>query len=463
MTVLWEDVLLAIQNRVPQTTYNRWFKPLTAQRLGEGELCLLAEDEFDAVFIERNFRELIRRHLSRLAGRDFQVSVTHRTGEAQPAGATPERPPATPSLETRGVLLRDPSPIQPAAPTPAEAILRCGLKLQYSFDSFVVGSSNEFAHAAARAVYSHPGQVYNPLFIFGHVGLGKTHLLNAVGIELLRSDPTRRVHYTTAETFMNRLIEHLQRKDMASFRAYYRDEVDALLIDDIQFLSGKEATQLEFFHTFNALHQAGKQIVITSDRYPHEISDLEERLRSRFQWGLIADIQAPTLETRLAILQRKAASLELELGDDVALLLANNIQRNVRELEGALLRLHAFVRFNQRPLTTDLAQQLLKQFFDDASRKLTVESIQREVCNYTHVGIADLKGRSRKRTLARARQIAMYLCKKLTGLSYPHLGEKFGGRDHTTVLAAHRRIKELMRTDPAVRDTVQHLESKLLR
>ena len=469
MAADWKDVLLAIQKKVPSTTFNRWFKPLTAEKLTSSELCLIADDEFDAIFVEKNFAKLIQLHLRRLVGRDLAVKVTHQSAADVPFQRHTTNPRLSSSLElaekqrSRSTLLTEPPlDIRPVEPAPTERILESGLKLQYSFDNFVVGDSNAFANAACRTVFNHPGRIYNPLFLYGSVGLGKTHLLNAVGIELLRNDPTLRVQYTTTENFMNRLIEHLKTGQMERFRDHYRKNVDALLIDDIQFLSGKESTKQEFFHTFNSLHQIGKQIVITSDRLPQELNDVEDRLRSRFQWGLIADIQAPSLETRLAIIERKTATLQLELDSSVSLYLAENIRSNIRELEGALLRLHAYAEFNRKKLTLALAKNLLQKFFHEKNRKITAEQIQKIVCNHCNIRLADLKGKSRKRNISRPRQMSMFLAKKYTGLSYPQLGEKFGGRDHTTVLAACRKITELITSDPVTADTVNSLEQRLL-
>ena len=469
MTTDWKDILIAIQQKVPSTTFNRWFKPLTAERFSQSELHLVADDEFDAVFIEKNFAQLIQLHLKRIVGRDLAIKVTHQTrsNAERTARVDIRQRSQHHSIETKDrskttLLSEPPLRIAPVEPTPTERILECGLKLQYSFENFVVGDSNAFANAACRTVFSHPGRIYNPLFIYGSVGLGKTHLLNAVGIELLRNDPSLRVQYTTTENFMNRLIEHLKCGRMEAFRNHYRNSVDALLVDDIQFLSGKESTKQEFFHTFNTLHQTGKQIVITSDRIPQELNDIEDRLRSRFQWGLIADIQPPSLETRLAIIEQKTATLRLDLDSSVALYLAENIRSNIRELEGALLRLHAYAEFNNKKLTLPLTKSLLKQLLHENNRKITVDQIQKVVCHFSNIRLTDLKGKSRKRDIARPRQISMFLAKKYTGLSYPQLGLKFGGRDHTTVLAACRKIDQLITSDHTIADLVKNIERRLL-
>jgi chromosomal replication initiator protein len=465
MTATWDDILTAIESKVPAATFNRWFRSLSADQSDSNELRLVADDEFDALFIEKNFAELIRLHLERIVGDDVKLRIVHESRKAPAStqsllGSIPTPPdgqsnptasPGAPSLAERSGL------------TMTERILESGLKLQYSFSEFVVGPSNEFAYAATSAVVDSPGRAYNPLFLYGNVGLGKTHLLNAIGIEMLRRDPHCRVVYMTSEAFMNALIDSLKTRHMSAFRDRFRSQVDVLLIDDIQFIAGKEATQQEFFHTFNALHQAGAQIVITSDQYPHEIPDLEERLRSRFQWGLVADIQAPGTETRVAILRQKAENIGLVLRDDVALYLAQNIRSNVRELEGALLRLHAFAGFNRQLINLDLAKTLLRQFLQESNRELNVDTIQKAVCSYYNVKLTQMKGKNRQRVISLPRQVAMYLSKRYTNSSYPVLGEKFGGRDHTTVLAACRKITEHLETDKTLLAAVQHLEKQLTR
>jgi len=469
MTKTWEDVLTVIEGKVPPPTFNRWFRPLTAETFTDGEVCLVADDEFDALFIEKNFAALITLHLRRITGDGVNLRITHGsrlgppkvsrrvTGDPEPPGEGASSDPQTMPAATS-----TPSSAPPSS-TPTERVIDAGLRLQYAFEDFVVGVSNEFAHAACRAVQARPGAVYNPLFICGGVGLGKTHLLNAIGIEMLRSNPETRVRYCSSESFMNELIEHIKSGRMPEFRDRYRVGLDALLIDDVQFLAGKEATQQEFFHTFNALHQTGAQIVLTSDRYPQEIPDIEERLRSRFQWGLVADIQPPCVETRLAILRNKADQLNLPLSDDVASFLAENVRSNVRELEGALLRLHAFVGFNRGLLTVDLARNLLRQIFNNNNHATSVETVKKIVASYFNVRVADLKGKGRQRAISVPRQIAMFLAKKHTGLSYPLLGKAFGGRDHTTVLAACRKVGNQIESDAAFRDTVAALDTQITK
>jgi chromosomal replication initiator protein len=332
---------------------------------------------------------------------------------------------------------------------------------KYSFDAFVVGPSNQLAHAASRAVAEVPAGKYNPLFIYGGVGLGKTHLVHAIGHRLRAMHPTWRVVYIKTEAFINEFITCIRNGKIDEFRQKYRERCDALLMDDIQFLAGKDRTQEEFFHTFNQLFETHKQIVLTADKYPHEIPDLEDRLRSRFQNGLIADIQPPELETRIAILRKKADSDDIALPDEVAMFLATNIKSNVRELEGLLLRVAAFASLQEQPITIEFARETLKNFLTQAAHSLTVEAVQKEVASYFNVKLADLKSPKRHQAIARPRQIAMYLARKLCKASYPELGQRFGGKDHTTVLSACRKIDQLVQTDPKTRHLVEELERHL--
>jgi len=325
----------------------------------------------------------------------------------------------------------------------------------------VVGPSNQFAVAACTAVANAPGKAYNPLFLYGGVGLGKTHLVHAVGNHALRQNPNCHVVYLSSESFTNDLIHALEQHRMPEFRARYREKCDILLLDDIQFLSNKKQTMEEFFHTFNALHEAGKQIFVTSDKLPTEIDGFEERLRSRFQWGLIADIQPPEVETRVAILKKKAATDQIALPDDVALFLGTHIRSNVRELEGSLIRLAAFASLTGAALTVELAQDVLKNILVVRGDKPDTETIIKVVAEAMQVKPQDIKGDRRQQNIARARQVAMYLTRRITGLSYPVIGEKFGGKDHSTVINAEQRIDQLMNEEPDLSKTVQSLFRRL--
>jgi chromosomal replication initiator protein len=321
------------------------------------------------------------------------------------------------------------------------------LNPRYTFDTFIVGPSNQFAHAAARAVAEAPSRSYNPLFIYGGVGLGKTHLMHAIGHYVVRHTPGLTLSYISSERFMNEMINALRFDRILDFRAQYRS-VDILLVDDIQFVSGKEGTQMEFFHTFNALHDAQKQLVISSDRPPHEIPALEERLRSRFEWGLIADIQTPDIETKIAILKRKAETEAVPLPDSVAMFIANRIKSNIRELEGSLTRLVAYASLKGLPLTIDLAQDVLRNTLDLDDRAVTIEQIQRFVADYYQLRLADLKSRNNAKSVAMPRQVAMYLSKSLTTASLPEIGRAFGGKHHSTVIHSIKKVEDLRRTRP---------------
>jgi len=368
------------------------------------------------------------------------------------------------------VLLQTPAAVQqelfplPAATSPAAPVSRnrrlSGLIPKYTFANFVVGASNQFAHAACKAVANQPGEHYNPLFIYGGVGLGKTHLVNAIGLEILDRHPQRRVIYLSSESFMNELITALRRDHMDEFKNRFR-RIDVLILDDVQFLAGRERTQEEFFHTFNSLYEGHRQIVLTSDKFPKEIPDLEERLRNRFEWGLIADIQPPDMETRVAILEKKAESERIELPHDVALFMASTIDSNVRELEGSLTRLGAFASLNKCDITVDFARQVLQNLLREKSATITIESIQKAICDYFRIKPADLRSKRRSRVIAVPRQVAMYLCRRYTQASFPTIGDRFGGRDHSTVIHATHVVDQRMKDDPTFRATIERLERLL--
>lgn len=423
---------------------------------GQVELISSSEDERRAViqvrnrfvrdWVRENFLPAVQRELASLGGPELsiQISVAAPSPEAVPTGLSPQP-------ESRSESKTPPPPSHEA------------LKLKYSFENFVVGSSNQFAHAAARAVSKLPGRNYNPLFLYGGVGLGKTHLLNAIGLEILKNNPGVRILYVASEKFMNEVIYCLRFDKMAHFRKKYRDSCDVLLIDDIQFIAGKERTQEEFFHTFNHLYDSQKQIVLTSDKSPREIPELEERLRSRFEWGLLADIQVPDLETRIAILKRKAEDDGVVFDDATALFLATHIKSNVRELEGSLIRLHAFSSLNHVPLSIGLAKDVLKNVLSGVDNVLTVEQVQKIVADFYKIKLMDLTGKRRIRSLALPRQIAMYLCRKLVKSSYPEIGLKFGGKDHSTVVHAFSKIQKNLETDSNLRNHVEILEQNISR
>jgi chromosomal replication initiator protein len=333
--------------------------------------------------------------------------------------------------------------------------------MKYTFDSFVVGNSNRFAHAACYAVAESPSKAYNPLFIYGGVGLGKTHLMQAIGHQILRKYPHYTVMYVSSEKFTNDLISSIKDDNTHGFRNRYRS-MDVLLIDDIQFLAGKERTQEEFFHTFNTLHESNKQLVISSDRPPRSIPTLEDRLRSRFEWGLITDIQPPDLETRIAILRKKAQSENLNVPYDILDYIANSIDSNIRELEGALIRLVAYATISNKPLNMNTVMEALKDILPPTSpKKITIEFIQKEVSSYYGLDLKDLISKKRNKHISYPRQIAMYLCRKYTDASYPQIGEQFGGRDHTTVMHANDKIEKEILNDQEVSQLINELSKKI--
>ena len=355
---------------------------------------------------------------------------------------------------------QEPSPRRPSVDLDT-TMLRSGLNPKFHLNSFVVGTSNEFAYEAVRAVVDQPGQLYNPLFLYGGVGLGKTHLMNSVGLGVLQNDPTRRVRYISAETFVNELIESIGSRRMDEFRQKNRRAVDVLMIDDIQFIAGKERTQEEFFHTFNALHQAGRQIVITSDRIPQEMPELEERLMSRLNMGLIADVQPPDFETRCAILQNKAKELKFDVPTSVYEYIAHQVRSNVRELHGALLRICTYARLRREPVSLSLAQTQLDRVHRDRSGSVTPDTVLKLTAETFGVTVRDIKGRKRAATVATPRKVAMFLARSYTSASFPELGAVFGGRDHTTVMSAVRSVEKMLEKGDPIRHRIEAIERRL--
>jgi chromosomal replication initiator protein len=448
---LWTRAIERLRARLSRHTFQTYFEPIKPVSLYAGELTLAHSSKFMIDWVRDNLLDVLVQDLEAQHGSTCTVKfvVRERPGtevEADVPAAPPERPETPSSVATTSPGI----PVRPPA-----------LNTKYTFDSFVVGPSNQFAVAACTAVANAPGKAYNPLFLYGGVGLGKTHLVHAVGNHALKANPNCHVLYLSSEAFTNDLIHALEQHKMPEFRARYREKCDILLLDDIQFLGNKKQTMEEFFHTFNALHEAGKQIFVTSDKLPNEIEGFEERLRSRFQWGLIADIQPPEVETRVAILKKKAATDNIHLPDDVALFLGTHIRSNVRELEGSLIRLAAFASLTKSSITVDLAKDVLKTVLVVRGDKPDVEQIIRAVGEQMQVKPQDIKGERRQQGIARARQVAMYLTRRITGLSYPAIGEKFGGKDHSTVINAEQRIEQLMREEDELRATVESLLRRL--
>jgi chromosomal replication initiator protein len=446
---IWQASLEILQQDLTAAALRAWLDETQAIGIENDTVVLAAPHRFAREQLDARYGDALRSALTAAAGRTLNVLVIVRTDEPASQPATS----ATPAPA--------PTPYKPeAAPTvPVGAGGR--LNEKYTFDRFVIGASNRFAHAAAFAVAEAPAQAYNPLFIYGGAGLGKTHLLQAVGHYTTSLFSDLRVHYATSEQFTNEFIDAIQNGRRVGFQRRYRD-VDVLMIDDIQFLENKEQTQEEFFHTFNALHNAQKQIVISSDRPPKEIGQLEERLRTRFSWGLITDIQPPDLETRLAILRKKSQQDQLPVPDDVLELIASRISSNIRELEGALIRVAAFASLQRTEVTLELAQMVLKDLLPEPSTAdITVGLIMGQTADYFSLTLDDLCSTSRTRQLVNARQIAMYLTRELTDLSLPKIGQAFGGRDHTTVIHATNKIGGLMKERHATFDQVQELTTRI--
>lgn len=434
---MWQEALNHLEQRLGTQNFETWIKPLKVKVVQSGHITLGVPNKFFRDWLIEHFLVTIQDTLTNLLHQTVTVSVVINHQSEQ-------------HIEPNKRINR------PVQGTPRNT----SLIAKYTFDSFIVGSSNQFAHAASEAVANQPGGNYNPLFIYGGVGLGKTHLVNAIGHKTLCNRPNARVVYLTSESFMNELIASLRRDRMSEFKAHFRN-VDVLIIDDVQFLAGKERTQEEFFHTFNSLYESHKQIIITSDKFPKEIPELESRLRNRFEWGLIADIQPPDVETRIAILLKKAEAEEVMLPHDVAVFIATNIDSNVRELEGALTRLGAFASLTKTEITTDLAKEVLRSTLGGLHREITIENIQKMICEHFNVKIGELKSKRRTRNIALPRQLAMYLCRQYTSTSFPVIGSKFGGRDHSTVIHASKSIEEKIKKDPYIQATIEKLTRTL--
>ena len=445
---LWTRAVAHLKNRLSRHTYQTYFDPIRPVSLAGDELTLAHSSKFMIDWVRDNLLDVLTEDLLRIRGTPCTVVFVVR--DRADIEVEPPAPPEPQRTSRFSGGEPDGEPRRPPA-----------LNAKYTFDSFVVGPSNQFAVAACTAVSNAPGKAYNPLFLYGGVGLGKTHLVHAVGNHALRSNPRLNVVYLSSEAFTNDLIHALETHKMPEFRARYREKCDILLLDDIQFLGNKKQTMEEFFHTFNALHEGGKQIFVTSDKLPNEIEGFEERLRSRFQWGLIADIQPPEVETRVAILKKKASTDGIVLPDDVALFLGTHIRSNVRELEGTLIRLSAFASLTKAALTIELAKDVLKNVLVVRGDKPDVETIIKIVADQFQVKPADIKGDRRQQTIARSRQVAMYLTRKITNLSYPQIGERFGGKDHSTVINADQRVQQLMEEDAELRATVESLLRRL--
>jgi len=431
----WEKALSLIEKNLDDPiSFNTWIKPLEVHALNGNDLILKAENDFSKTQVENKYLSLIRNAL---------IEVTHIQYNILLIGSS-----KIGNLNNDHLIINDP-------------IKAANLNPKYIFDSFVVGNSNRMAHAASLAVAESPASAYNPLFLYGNVGLGKTHLMHSIAHYILKKRPDSKVLYVTSENFTNELINSISLNKMDEFRNKYRN-IDVLLIDDIQFIAQKERTQEEFFHTFNELHSNNKQIIISSDRPPKEIKTLEERLKTRFEWGLIADIQPPDYETRIAILMKKANLDGLVVPEDVMNYIAKYIVTNIRELEGALTRIMAFAKLTNREVTVELAEEAMKDIFERASEnKMTVDFIQEIIANYYKISVSDLKGDKRPKNIAYPRQIGMYFSRKLLDISLSSIGEAYGGRDHTTVLHACSKIEKDLENNHELSSTLLELEKRI--
>jgi chromosomal replication initiator protein len=427
---LWDEILARIESKVNRHSFYTWFRPTTFVTADEMSVTVRVPNGLFKDWLTKHYSGVIAEATSEL--RRPQLVVTF-VSESQADALVI-------ALGADEVAVLESAPAVPVQPGPA------GLNPRYKFDTFIVGSSNQFAHAACRAVAEAPSRSYNPLFIYGGVGLGKTHLMHAVGHYVLQHDRNLKLTYITSERFMNEMINAVRYDRVLDFRERYRS-VDVLLVDDIQFLAGKEGTQNEFFHTFNALYDSQKQIVLSSDCPPHGIPTLEERLRSRFEWGLTADIQSPDFETKVAILKKKAETEAVPLPDNVAMYIAGKIKSNIRELEGSLIRLIAYASLTGQEISLPLAQEVLKSILEHEEKAVTIEILQKFVADYYNLRMIDLKSRNNSKSVAKPRQIAMYLCKQLTHASLPEIGRSFGGKHHSTVIHSIRKVEDLRKKD----------------
>jgi len=422
---IWDQILARVETKVNRHSFYTWFRPTSLIADTGSGLTVRVPSSLFTDWLTKHYSGVLAEALEEVKRSGTSVAFVADGARADSADDdhSEHDDPEIPALSVSG-----------------------GLTPRYTFDTFIVGPSNQFAHAACRAVAEAPSRSYNPLFIYGGVGLGKTHLMHAIGQYVLQHDPSLMLTYISSERFMNEMINAVRYDRILDFRERYRS-VDVLLVDDIQFVSGKEGTQTEFFHTFNALYDSQKQIVLSSDRPPHEIPALEERLRSRFEWGLIADIQPPDLETKVAILKRRAEAEAVPLPDNVALYIAGRIKSNIRELEGSLTRLIAYASWTGREISLDLTQEILKNVIDQDEKHVTIENIQKFTADYYQLKIADLKSRNNSKSVAMPRQVAMYLCKSLTNASLPEIGRSFGGKHHSTVIHSIKKVEELRKND----------------
>jgi len=446
MERLWLETMTHLEKKVSPHNFSTWLKPLVFISIEKEMVTIEVPNRFFYDWINENYRKILEKTMSDLGAANYQIKILIDEKKKQDK-----------IIENKEKKYKE------IVKKPKNKKLENhfqNLNNKYTFESFVSGPSNQFAHAAAMAVANNPATTYNPLFIYGGVGLGKTHIVHSIGNEIITKNRDIKVCYYSSEKFMNELINSLRYAKMDEFRNKFRS-MDVLLIDDIQFLAGKERTQEEFFHTFNALYESHKQIVVTSDKFPKEMPGLEERLRSRFEWGLIADIQTPDIETKQAILNMKADQNRINLPEDVAYFLATTVTSNVRELEGYLIRIGAYASLTSTPITLGMAKEVLKDILVEQNKEVTVEAIQKLVANHFHIKTSEIKSSKRLKNLVLPRQISMYISRKLTSSSFPEIGSKFGGKDHSTIIHAIKKIEKKMEEDIQLKTTIEKLMNNL--
>ena len=447
MDMLWEKSLQIIKEKVSPQNFETWIRPIKMSSLEGNNVTLNVPNKFFKDWLIENYQYVIKEAIAKIAGIDLKVDL--QIGQEIKKSQASVRRHGEHHEKARSQSKRVRSGINQS------------LNPHYSFERFVVGPCNQFAHAASVSVAEQPAKNYNPLFIYGGVGLGKTHLLNAIGLRALSRHPNMNVVYVSAEEFMNELINSIRYDRMPKFREKYRN-IDCLLIDDIQFVAGKEKTQEEFFHTFNTLHDSGKQIVVSSDKFPKDIPNMEDRLRSRFEWGLIADIHPPEIETKIAILEKKAQENNLVLPTNVAHYVASQVDSNIRELEGYLIRISAFSSLTGKEIDINLTKEVLKKILKRIEREeVTIEEIIKTIAAKLNVKISDIKSQKKNKNIVFARQVAMYLARRLTALSFPDIGDKVGGRDHSTVIYANNKMKNVCEKDKNIKKIIQDIEDSL--
>lgn len=447
MEKIWLEAVSRVSDEVGEQNVKTWIKPLNYVGCTDGLLTLEAPNKFIKDWFLDNYVNKLIVKLNELTGKKLKIEIEVNKKL---------------KFEIKEVVKKVyQEKIEKISNKNSEIVNNSNINHLYTFDTFVSGPSNQFAHAAAMAVAKNPATTYNPLFIYGGVGLGKTHIIHSIGNEILKTNKNLKITYYSSEKFTNELINSLRHGKMEEFRNKFRS-IDVLLIDDIQFIAGKKSTQEEFFHTFNALYESHKQIVVTSDKFPKEIPDLEERLRSRFEWGLIADIQEPDTETKQAILKMKSEINNINISEEVIFFLANSITSNVRELEGYLIRIGAYSSLTSTPINIDMAKDVLKNIITENNKEITVDRIQKTVAEHYQIKTSEIKSQKRLKNIVLPRQIAMYISRNMTNLSYPEIGDKFGGKDHSTIIHAIKKIEEKMSSDMGLKMTVDKLMTKLL-